>query len=69
MFWGIDWEGIRESLDAKKKITGVDLVIGCVDTRTARRAISKCVQDWSEVDYWLDLGNNADSDSLCWESL
>jgi PRTRC genetic system ThiF family protein len=36
-------------------------VIGCVDTRTARSAIAKCVEDWSEVDYWLDLGNNSDS--------
>jgi len=36
-------------------------VIGCVDTRKARAAIAKCAEDWSEVDYWLDLGNNADS--------
>lgn len=40
---------------------GVDIVIGCVDTRKARAAIAKCAEDWSEVDYWLDLGNNADS--------
>ena len=36
-------------------------MIGCVDTRAARAAIAKCVEDWSEVNYWLDLGNNADS--------
>ena len=36
-------------------------MIGCVDTRAARAAIAKCAEDWSEVDYWLDLGNNADS--------
>jgi hypothetical protein len=36
-------------------------VIGCVDTRKARAAIAKCAEDWSEVDYWLDLGNSADS--------
>lgn len=60
LFWGCAWEGIPEPLDAKRKITGVDIVIGCVDTRTARSAIAKCVEDWSEVDYWLDLGNNAD---------
>ena len=29
--------------------------------RKARAAIAKCAEDWSEVDYWLDLGNNADS--------
>ena len=36
-------------------------MIGCVDTRKARAEIAKCAEDWSEVDYWLDLGNNADS--------
>jgi PRTRC genetic system ThiF family protein len=61
LFWGLDWEGIAERLDGKQKLTGVDMVIGCVDTRAARRAIAKWVEDWSEVDYWLDLGNNADS--------
>lgn len=60
LFWGLDWEGIPECLDGKRKITGVDIVIGCVDTRAARAAIAKCVEDWSEVDYWLDLGNSAD---------
>ena len=60
LFWGLDWEGIPGRLDGKQKITGADIVIGCVDTRAARAAITKCVEDWSEVDYWLDLGNSAD---------
>ena len=61
MFWGLDWDGIPERLDTKRRLDGVDIVIGCVDTRKARAAIAKCSGDWSEVDYWLDLGNNADS--------
>jgi PRTRC genetic system ThiF family protein len=61
LFWGLDWEGIPERLDNKRRLDGVDIVIGCVDTRGARAAIAKCAEDWSEVDYWLDLGNNADS--------
>jgi PRTRC genetic system ThiF family protein len=61
LFWGLDWEGIPERLDPKRKLDGVDIVIGCVDTRAARATIAKCAEDWSEVDYWLDLGNNADS--------
>jgi PRTRC genetic system ThiF family protein len=61
LFWGLDWEGIPERLDLKRRLDGVDIVIGCVDTRAARAAIAKCAEDWSEVDYWLDLGNNADS--------
>ena len=60
LFWGLDWEGIPDRLEGKQKITGVDIVIGCVDTRAARAGIAKCVEDWSEVDYWLDLGNSAD---------
>ena len=61
LFWGLDWEGVPERLDPKRRLDGVDVVIGCVDTRKARAAITKCAEDWSEVDYWLDLGNNADS--------
>lgn len=59
--WGLDWEGIPERVDPKRRLDGVDIVIGCVDTRKARSTIAKCSEDWSEVDYWLDLGNNADS--------
>jgi len=61
LFWGLDWEGIPERLDPKRRLDGVDIVIGCVDTRKARAAIAKCAEDWSEVNYWLDLGNNSDS--------
>jgi PRTRC genetic system ThiF family protein len=61
LFWDLDWEGIPERLDPRRRLDGVDIVIGCVDTRKARAAIARCAEDWSEVDYWLDLGNNADS--------
>lgn len=61
LFWGLDWEGIPERLDPTRRLEGVDLVIGCVDTRAARATIAQCATDWSEVDYWLDIGNNADS--------
>jgi len=61
LFWGLDWEGIPERLDPKRRLDGADIVIGCVDTRKGRAAIAKCAEDWSEVDYWLDLGNNAGS--------
>ena len=61
LFWGLDWQGVPERLDPKRRLDGVDIVVGCVDTRKARAAIAKCAEDWSEVDYWLDLGNNADS--------
>ncbi len=37
LFWGLDWEGIPDRLDPKRRLDGVDIVIGCVDTRIARR--------------------------------
>ena len=61
LFWGLGWEGIPERLEPKRRLDGVDIVIGCVDTRKARGAIAMCAEDCSEVDYWLDLGNNSDS--------
>src|SRR5258707_11514818 len=61
LFWGLDWEGIPERLDTKRRLDGVDIVIGGVDTRKARAAIAKRVEVRSEVDYCLDLGNKADS--------
>lgn len=61
LFWGLDWEGDPERLDPQRRLDGVDIVIGCVDTRAARATIAKCAEDWSEVGYWLDIGNNADS--------
>jgi PRTRC genetic system ThiF family protein len=61
LFWGLDWQGIPQQLSDRQRLEGVDIVIGCVDTRAARAAIQKCTEGRSEVDYWLDLGNNADS--------
>ncbi|HEX9111896.1 MAG TPA: PRTRC system ThiF family protein [Terriglobales bacterium] len=61
LFWGLDWQGVPQQLNDTRKLDGVDIVIGCVDTRAARATIAKCAGDWSEVDYWLDLGNNTDT--------
>jgi hypothetical protein len=51
---------MQAQIQQLKKGTEVDFVIGCVDTRKARRAIDKWVLQ-SRVLYWLDLGNNASS--------
>lgn len=37
-----------------------DILIGCVDTRAARNAITRTQRFWNCF-YWLDLDNNADS--------
>ena len=58
MFWGLNWQGMQVTIQQLKKGSEVDLLIGCVDTRKARRAIDKWVLN-SLVLYWLDLGNSA----------
>jgi PRTRC genetic system ThiF family protein len=60
LFWGLNWQGMRATIQQLKKGSDIDFVIGCVDTRKARRAIDKWVLN-SRVLYWLDLGNNASS--------
>ena len=64
LFWGLDWEARPEFLSEttlRNPDRGADVVIGCVDTREARRVINNVVTASSPVSYWLDLGNNAAS--------
>jgi PRTRC genetic system ThiF family protein len=61
IFWGLDWEAAPTNLRPHDRIERADVVIGCVDTRAARAAIREATGGNSEVAYWLDLGNNADS--------
>src|SRR5271165_4955432 len=60
LFWGLNWQGMQAQIQQIAKNADVDLVVGCVDTRKARRAIDKWAAH-SQVSYWLDLGNNASS--------
>jgi len=60
LFWGLNWQGMQATIQQVKKASDVDFVVGCVDTRKARRAIDKWVLN-SRVLYWLDLGNSASS--------
>ena len=61
VFWGVDWEAVPAHLGPHHKIDRADIVIGCVDTRAARAVLRDATAGNSEVDYWLDLGNNAES--------
>jgi PRTRC genetic system ThiF family protein len=69
LFWGLKWEAVPINLQPGCAISGgyhseelrAHIVIGCVDTRTARAAIRDAVSSLSTVSYYLDLGNNADS--------
>ncbi len=57
-FWGLNWQGMQAEIQQVAKGSEVDVMVGCVDTRKARRAIDAWVRK-SRVLYWLDLGNSA----------
>ena len=69
LFWGLKWEAVPAYLHPgafiSRSYSGDDLrahiVLGCVDTRAARATIRDAVGKWSRVQYWLDLGNDAES--------
>lgn len=62
LFWGLTWAAVPEYLTSQTDLSNFDIVIGCVDTRSARQLIHAKVQGMrSRVAYWLDLGNSADS--------
>jgi PRTRC genetic system ThiF family protein len=61
VFWGLDWNAVPVYLGPHDKIDRAHIVIGCVDTRAARAVLRDATAGNSEVDYWLDLGNNPDS--------
>lgn len=58
LFWGLGWKGITAFMDESYGHE-TDILIGCVDTRAARKAITRTQTFWNCF-YWLDLGNNAD---------
>jgi PRTRC genetic system ThiF family protein len=66
LFWGTRWNAQPISFDETTLRSNYDrhpdLVIGCVDTRAARKTIERSLsKSSSRVTYWLDLGNNASS--------
>jgi len=62
LFWGLYWTAVAEYLTSQTDMSNIDVVIGCVDTRSARHLIHTKVHcARSRVAYWLDLGNSADS--------
>jgi PRTRC genetic system ThiF family protein len=69
LFHGLTWSAIPRRFSPELEINesmlyhGWDLVISCVDTKKARAdmhsAFFGASGEWSQVKYWLDLGNNA----------
>src|SRR6201987_900471 len=71
LFHGLSWEAVSRPFDPKYMplktdyMSTVDLVISCVDTKAARAQMHEAffshAGPWSNVRYWLDLGNSASS--------
>ena len=59
LFWGLGWKAMPAFMDESYGHE-TDILIGCVDTRAARNAMTR-TQTFRNCFYWLDLGNNADS--------
>lgn len=59
--YGLNWKAHPYYLTdgEAKSISAFDLVIGCVDTRKARRTIHAAVNESYNPIIWLDLGNDA----------
>jgi PRTRC genetic system ThiF family protein len=66
IFWGTKWRAIPHRFHARSfeshRDETPDILIGCVDSREARKAIEKSfTHALTGTCYWLDLGNNAAS--------
>jgi PRTRC genetic system ThiF family protein len=60
LFWGLNWHAVPEHFCSRSSVDRVDFLIGCVDSRAARREIAeKVIGQRSSVWYWLDLGNHS----------
>lgn len=57
---GLDWRAVHGRAPAAIGLDGIDLLISCVDTAAARRALGAVlVEGRSAPRYWMDLGNRA----------
>lgn len=58
MLMGTNWRAVTQRLNGRTALFNVDLIIGCVDTRAARKAILDSVSESNA--YYLDCGNDTD---------
>ena len=60
LFWGLNWHAVPAHFYTDTNVDRVDVLIGCVDSRAARKIIAEKVTGRrSNVSYWLDLGNHS----------
>jgi len=57
---GLAWKAVHGRAPGKIGVDGADIIITCVDTASARRAIGAALaQERNIPAYWMDLGNRA----------
>lgn len=57
---GLDWTAVHGRAPEATRLDNVDLLISCVDTASARRALGAAMARTRDVPtYWMDLGNRA----------
>jgi PRTRC genetic system ThiF family protein len=57
---GLDWKAVHGRAPDAAGVDGADIVITCVDTAAARRALGAAIAESNRPpSYWLDLGNRA----------
>lgn len=57
---GLAWAAVHGRAPEAASVDGVDVLISCVDTASARRALGAAITEASRPPgYWLDLGNRA----------
>ena len=61
-FYDLRWRALPTYLTPQSDLHNFQIVIGCVDTRAARRTIHTLVSTKAcSVTYWLDLGNTSEA--------
>lgn len=57
---GLAWQAVHGRAPDAVSLDGIDMLITCVDTASARRAIgAELVEGRTSPAYWMDLGNRA----------
>jgi len=59
MLMQTDWKAKQEKVTNLSSYNGADIVIGCVDNRSGRKAILAAIENPYRSMYWMDFGNRA----------
>jgi len=66
LFWGLGWKGVPHFVNESWG-QDTDILIGCVDSRAARNAMTRAQTYWN-CHYWLIWATTPIAASSCWAS-